>query len=150
MDQLSWKYCSFNALSSAEVYRILCLRSKVFVVEQNCVYLDTDEKDLQAYHLCGWVNKTLVAYARILPPGLAFPEASIGRVVTDPEWRRTGSGRLLMQQAIEKTLSQFTVSTIRIGAQIYLKNFYTSLGFREQGETYMEDGIPHIEMLYAK
>jgi ElaA protein len=150
MDQVSWTYGHFNTLSAREVYDILCLRSKVFVVEQNCVYLDTDGKDANSFHLCGRMGDTLVAYARILPPGLAFPEASIGRVVTDPKWRGTGNGRMLMQMAIEKTLSQFTVSSIRIGAQTYLLKFYTSLGFKEQGDTYIEDGIPHIEMRYTK
>ena len=150
MEQLTWTYSCFNELSAKEVYVILSLRSKVFVVEQNCVYLDTDGKDIDALHICGWMGDTLVAYARILPPGLAFTEASIGRVVTDPEWRKSGNGRLLMQTAIEKTLSQFTVSSIRIGAQTYLINFYASLGFRQQGQIYIEDGIPHIEMVYSK
>ena len=150
MATLTWKYKSFNDLIPQELYSILKLRSEVFVVEQNCVYLDTDDKDQQSFHLCGWDENNLVAYARILPPGLAFEEASIGRVVTDPQHRKSGSGRVLMQQAIEKTLQQFGVTEIKIGAQLYLLSFYTSLGFKISGPEYIEDGIPHIEMTLSK
>ena len=150
MNQLTWKYKSFNELTAAELYAILKLRSEVFVVEQNCVYLDTDDKDQQSFHLCGWNENTLVVYARILPPGLAFEEASIGRVVTNPLHRKDGFGRVLMQQAIERTFTEFTVNEIRIGAQLYLLSFYTSLGFKKAGPEYLEDGIPHIEMTLSK
>ena len=150
MATLTWKYKSFNDLIPQELYSILKLRSEVFVVEQNCVYLDTDDKDQQSFHLCGWDENNLVAYARILPPGLAFEEASIGRVVTDPQHRKSGSGRVLMQHAIEKTLQQFGVTEIKIGAQLYLLSFYTSLGFKISGPEYIEDGIPHIEMTLSK
>jgi len=150
MNELTWTYKSFNELTPQELYSILKLRSEVFVVEQNCVYLDTDNKDQSSFHLCGWNENDLVAYARILPPGLAFEEASIGRVVSNPKYRKTGSGRVLMQHAIEKTLSQFGISTIRIGAQLYLLSFYTSLGFKIAGPEYLEDGIPHVEMTLIK
>lgn len=150
MNELTWKYKNFGELGSQELYAILKLRSEVFVVEQDCVYLDTDNKDQQSFHLCGWDKNELIAYARILPPGLAFEEASIGRVVTDPGHRKTGAGRELMQLAIEKTLDQFGVSEIRIGAQSYLLSFYTSLGFIISGPEYLEDGIPHIEMTLSK
>ncbi len=150
IDKIYWEYKSFNELTPQELYAILKLRSEVFVVEQNCVYLDTDNKDPFSFHLSGWLGKDLVAYARILPPGLAFEEASIGRVVTNPLNRKTGAGRELMQRAIEKTLQQFDVSAIKIGAQLYLLPFYTSLGFNISGPEYMEDGIPHIEMILIK
>ena len=150
MSELTWTYKNFNELTPQELYNILKLRSEVFVVEQNCVYLDTDNKDQQSFHLCGWKENDLVAYARILPPGLAFEEASIGRVVTNPLYRKTGAGRILMDHAIERTLSQFNVSEIKIGAQLYLLNFYTSLGFRISGPEYLEDDIPHIEMTLRK
>ena len=150
MNELTWQYKKFNELNAAELYSILKLRSKVFVVEQNCVYLDMDDKDQQSFHLCGWDDNNLVAYARILPPGLAFEEASIGRVVTDPRYRKRGSGRVLMDHAIEKTMSQFGVSGIKIGAQLYLFSFYSSLGFKTSGPEYLEDGIPHIEMTLSK
>jgi len=150
MTELTWIYKSFNELTPQELYAILKLRSEVFVVEQNCVYLDTDNKDQQSFHLCGWKENDLIAYARILPPGLAFEEASIGRVVTNPVYRKTGAGRVLMHHAIERTLSQFDVSEIKIGAQLYLLNFYTSLGFQISGPEYLEDGIPHVEMTLCK
>ncbi|HMO63409.1 MAG TPA: GNAT family N-acetyltransferase [Ferruginibacter sp.] len=145
---INWVYSYFNELSPQALYSIMRLRSEVFVVEQNCVYLDADGKDEQSWHLCGWDNNTLVAYCRIIPPGLAFAEASIGRVVSAPAYRRTGAGRALMHIAIEKTLQQFKVSTITIGAQLYLAQFYGSLGFVQTSDVYMEDGIPHIEMQY--
>ncbi|MEO6488896.1 MAG: GNAT family N-acetyltransferase [Ferruginibacter sp.] len=148
--KLNWKFKKFEKLKPQELYDILNLRNKVFVVEQNCVYLDTDNKDQGSYHLCGWDDEILVAYARIIPPGIAFPEASIGRVVTDPSYRKNGLGKELMDVAIEKTLGQFTVSTIKIGAQTYLLNFYTSLGFTQSGPGYLEDGIPHVEMVLIK
>jgi ElaA protein len=150
MDELNWKYKRFNELTAKELYAILKLRSEVFVVEQNCVYLDTDNKDQQSFHLCGWEENDLVAYARILPPGLAFEEASIGRVVTNPLYRKNGSGRKLMLQAIDKTFDQFGTDSIKIGAQLYLLAFYTSLGFKQSGPEYLEDGIPHIEMTLSK
>lgn len=148
--EMKWDYKSFNDLTPTKLYAILKLRSEVFVVEQNCVYLDTDNKDQLSFHLSGWIGKDLVAYARILPPGLAFEEASIGRVVTNPLYRKIGAGRELMLQAIERTINQFDVSAIKIGAQLYLLDFYTSLGFKISGPQYMEDGIPHIEMILIK
>jgi len=150
MTELSWQYNNFYELTPQELYTILKLRSEVFVVEQDCVYLDMDDKDQHAFHLGGWDGNQLVAYARILPPGLAFEEASIGRVVTNPRYRKTGAGRVLMAHAIEKTLLQFGVSDIKIGAQLYLLSFYSSLGFKISGPEYLEDGIPHIEMTLAK
>jgi ElaA protein len=146
---MNWTYKIFDTLTAPELYNIMRLRSQVFVVEQNCVYLDADGKDEHSWHLCGWDGNTLVAYCRILPPGLAFTEASIGRVVSNPAFRRTGAGRRLMEIAIEKTLQQFNVRTITIGAQLYLQQFYGSLGFVPVGETYLEDGIPHIHMQFT-
>ena len=139
-------YKHFSSLTANELYSILRLRNRVFVVEQNCVYLDTDDKDQFSFHLSAWDDDTLVAYARILPPGLSYSEASIGRVVTDPIYRNTGAGRLLMKHAIEKTHAQFGNSDIKIGAQLYLLQFYGSLGFIQSGAEYLEDGIPHVEM----
>ena len=150
MIELTWTYKKFYELTTLELYAILKLRSEVFVVEQNCVYLDPDNKDQDSFHLCGWNENDLVAYARILPPGLAFEEASIGRVAANPLYRKTGSGKILMNHAIEKTLKQFPGSAIRIGAQLYLLSFYTSLGFKPSGPEYLEDGIPHIEMVLLK
>lgn len=150
MQSLNLTYKHFTSLNTKELYTILSLRSEVFVVEQNCVYLDTDKKDLDAWHLCGWKDDVLVAYVRILAPGVSYEEASIGRVLTNPAFRKNGYGVELMNVAIEKTLQQFNVQKIKIGAQLYLLNFYSNLGFTQTSEVYIEDGIPHIEMLLEK
>ena len=148
---ITWTCKKMSDLSPSELYTILKLRSEVFVVEQNCVYLDADGKDALSYHLCGWLNnELLVAYARLLPPGLSYPEASIGRVVTNPAHRKDGYGKILMQKAIENTRSLFNTSSIKIGAQQYLLRFYNGLGFTACSEPYMEDGIPHLEMVLDK
>lgn len=148
MSTLNWEYKHFTALTNKELYTILNLRNKVFVVEQNCVYNDTDEKDLDCWHLCGWQNNVLVAYARIIAPSISYEEASIGRVITHPDFRRFGFGKELMTIAIEKTISQFNVNSIKIGGQLYLENFYNNLGFERCSEEYLEDGIPHVEMVH--
>jgi len=147
--QLNWKYNSFSELNAAELYAIMKLRNKVFIVEQNCVYLDADDKDPACFHLAGWDDKNLAAYCRVLPPGLAFKEASIGRVVTAPAYRNCGMGRTLMKQAIALTLQEFDCNKIIIGAQLYLRKFYSSLGFVQVSDTYLEDNIPHIEMEFT-
>ncbi|MBL0355539.1 MAG: GNAT family N-acetyltransferase [Chitinophagaceae bacterium] len=149
--QLNWIYKPFNELTAAELYAILQLRNEVFVVEQNCVYQDADNKDQPAYHLCGWDGDTLVAHCRILPTGISYDDhPSIGRVVTSPQYRKGGYGRQLMQLGIEKTIGQFGDPVIIIGAQLYLQAFYESLGFVQISETYMEDGIPHITMQLSR
>jgi ElaA protein len=147
--ELNWEYKSFNELTVAELYAILQLRNEVFSVEQNCVYQDADDKDQMSFHLTGWDGEKLAAYCRILPQGLSYTEASIGRVVTSPAYRKSGYGRVLMIKAIVKTLSQFTCSKITISAQFYLTKFYESLGFTAFGDIYMEDNILHIKMLYG-
>lgn len=151
LQEINWVYKPFASLTVMELYAILKLRSEVFVVEQNCVYLDMDGKDDKSSHLCGWYNNTLIAYARILPPGVSYnQESSIGRVSTAFAFRKYGAGRLLMEKAIHLCLEAFPDSDLKIGAQLYLHRFYTSLGFIQSGPEYMEDGIPHIEMKYAK
>jgi ElaA protein len=145
---IQWRCQHFNDLSQHELYAMLQLRSEVFVVEQNCVFLDMDDKDQHCWHVCGWHDEKLVAYTRLVPPGIAYNLASIGRVVTSPSVRRTGIGRSLMKFSIEKTLSLFGKNNIKIGAQLYLKNFYETFGFRQSGDVYLEDGIEHIEMIF--
>ena len=145
---LEWKCQHFDDLSNAALYAILRLRSEVFVVEQNCVFLDMDDKDQQCFHVSGWHKGKLVAYTRLVPPGISYDEPSIGRVVTSPAARRTGIGKILMQYSIEKLFSIFGKQPIKIGAQLYLKNFYESIGFSVAGPVYIEDGIDHIEMLF--
>ena len=146
---LQWSCKSFSKLTVDELYKVLQLRSQVFVVEQNCVYQDCDNKDPGSFHLMGWKNNTLVAYARLLPAGLVYSSPSIGRVVTSPSTRRVGIGRELMRVAIEKTIELFRDTQITISAQVYLKSFYTSLGFQPVGEVYLEDNIEHIRMIYS-
>ena len=149
MTNLNWSYKPFAALTSTELYTILQLRSEVFVVEQNCAYQDIDNKDQHAFHLSAWDGNTLAAYCRIIPPGISFEAASIGRVLTAKNYRKNGTGRLLMQKAIPAILQQFNCTQITIGAQLYLIKFYTSLGFVQISATYLEDGIPHIDMTYT-
>jgi ElaA protein len=142
-----WKCRKFEELTPYELYAILQLRSEVFVVEQNCPFLDADNKDLYCYHLCGWTEGSLAAYSRLVPPALAFKEMSIGRVVTSQKYRSSGYGRKLMQESISTCYRLFGKDPIRIGAQLYLKHFYESLGFRQDGAIYDEDGIDHIHMI---
>ena len=144
---IHWTYKNYTDLTTDELYQILSLRSKVFVVEQNCVYQDLDNKDQESWHLLGYINDTLVAYVRLLPPGLSYAEASIGRVITHPDYRQKGYGIALMQLAIEKANIQFSTQKLKISAQCYLINFYESFGFKILGVEYLEDGIPHIEMI---
>lgn len=147
VEQLIWKCIFFDDLKSAELYAILQLRNEVFVVEQNCVFQDADNKDQYCWHLCGWNGNKLVAYTRLVPPGVAYKEPSIGRVVTSPACRNTGAGKVLMQRSIEKCYELFGKQSIKIGAQLYLKKFYESFGFVQTSEVYLEDDIEHIEMI---
>lgn len=136
----------YKELNIDELYDSLQLRSAIFVVEQNCVYQDMDDKDKKADHLLGYDNGKLVAYARLLTPGISYKEASIGRVVVDSKQRGKNLGKELMQEAIKRTLEQFKVNEIVISAQYYLLKFYSELGFVAEGEIYPEDDIPHIKM----
>ncbi|WP_269227850.1 GNAT family N-acetyltransferase [Flavobacterium eburneipallidum] len=144
--ELQWKIKSFETLSVNELYAILKLRSEIFVVEQNCVYLDIDGKDQLALHLFGEFEGKIVAYSRLFKPGITFDNASIGRVVVDANYRDRKWGHDLMQESIAGIQSQFGESKITIGAQLYLKKFYESHGFVQTSEMYLEDDIPHIEM----
>ncbi len=144
---LVWKCKAFDELSSHELYAVIRLRNEVFVVEQNCIFQDADNKDQRSFHLMGWDDNHLAAYARIVPKGVSYPYISIGRVVTSPASRTTGVGKALMNQAIEYCNRLFGAQPIKIGAQVYLKKFYGSFGFLPIGEEYDEDGIPHIEMI---
>jgi len=147
--QLRWDLKKFEELNVNELYALLRLRSEVFVVEQNCVFLDMDDKDQLSYHLLGWKDELLVAYTRLVPPGAAYNLPSIGRVVTSPAERRNGLGKLLMKKSIEETRRLFGHTSIKIGAQVYLKKFYASLGFEPSGDVYLEDGIEHIGMILS-
>jgi ElaA protein len=141
----------FNELSATELYEAMALRQEVFIVEQQCAYLDADGKDPQSWHLLGRDQAgKLIAYTRLLPVGLAYPTyMSIGRVVSSPSVRGSGAGRALMAESIERCRALFGPGPIKIGAQSYLLRFYESFGFRSTGEEYLEDGIPHTKMTLA-
>jgi ElaA protein len=144
---INWVIKKFDELSLNELYSILQLRNEVFAIEQNCVYPDLDNKDQPAYHFMGWSNNNLIAYTRIIPPGVVYPEPSIGRVVTSPTVRGEGIGKLLMEKSIEHINNLFGITSIKISAQLYLKKFYEDFGFHASGDPYLEDGIDHIEMV---
>lgn len=146
MGQLQFEIKPFKRLSAQELYSILQLRSKVFVVEQNCVYQDIDGKDAKALHVIGIYEGNVVAYARLFQAGDYFDATSIGRVVVDPDCRDKKWGHDLMRQAIAGIEKYYQTSQITISAQQYLKNFYESHGFTQTSEMYLEDDIPHIEM----
>jgi len=143
-----WTCKTFQELSVDELYSLLRLRSDVFVVEQNCVFLDQDNKDQYCYHIMGWDGKNLVASTRLVPKGVSYPDYhSIGRVVNSRDYRGLGLGKELMEYSIEKCIEHFGNGPIKIGAQLYLKKFYESLGFVQSSDIYDEDGIDHIEMI---
>lgn len=142
-----WSCVPFPMLTPEQLYAALRLRSEVFVVEQNCVFLDMDNHDQQCWHLLGQQEGNLVAYTRLVPPGIIYNEASIGRVVTSPVVRRTGGGRLLVQESIRQVEQLFGSGDIKIGAQLYLEKFYESFGFKQVSDVYLEDGIEHIYMI---
>ena len=144
---MNWIIKTFQELTPQELYNILQLRTEVFVVEQNCVFQDMDNKDSKCYHLMCLENEKLVAYTRLVPAGVSFEEVSIGRVVSSPSVRGRGFGKMLMEKSIEESDRLFGKQSIRIGAQFYLLDFYKSFGFLPDGEIYLEDDIEHIEMI---
>ena len=143
---LQWSQKKFADLSPYQLYAIMQLRNEVFVVEQNCVFQDADDKDQESHHLMGFLDNKLVAYTRLVPPGLIYPEMSIGRVITSGTVRRHGAGRELMKQSVDYCYHLFGNGPIKIGAQLYLKGFYESFGFCQTSDIYLEDGIEHIYM----
>ena len=144
-----WQIKQFNELSTRELYQILQLRNDVFVVEQNCIYQDADGKDYDAYHLFLKKDSQIIAYARMFKSGAYFDKASIGRVVVHPDYRKQNLGQKLMQKAQQFMTETLKETTIEISAQTYLLKFYNDLGFKEKGEVYLEDGLPHIRMIYG-
>ena len=147
---LHWQLLAFDALSAHILYAVLQLRSEVFVVEQTCVFQDMDGADAHALHLLGSnAQGELLAYARLLPAGKAFAEASVGRVLTRASARTGGLGHALMHQALAHLAAQWGAQPVRIGAQAHLQPFYAQHGFVDVGLPYIEDGIPHLEMLRA-
>jgi ElaA protein len=144
---LSFSCKYFTELTLEELYYCMQLRQEVFVVEQDCPYIDADGKDPQSWHLMGWHKGQLVAYTRIVPKGISYPDyVSIGRVVTHHSVRRGGYGKQLMKESIRQARQLFPDQPIKISAQCYLIEFYESFGFQAVGKEYEEDGIPHIAM----
>ncbi|MGB5823006.1 MAG: GNAT family N-acetyltransferase [Proteocatella sp.] len=139
----------FKDLSVQELYEILRVRESVFILDQKCFYHDIDCKDMNAHHLFMQDENKVIAYLRILDKGVSYDEISIGRVMVDKEYRGNGLARKIMQNAIDFVVHNMNESKIRISAQEYLLDFYKSLGFKAETEVYMEDDIPHIEMIYS-
>jgi ElaA protein len=147
---LHWQWKRFSELTVDELYRVVALRLQVFVVEQKSIYQDADGYDPGSHHLLGELpgaqEPTLAAYLRVLPPGLKYPEASFGRVVTAPSARRYGYGKVLVEKGLAFIDASYPGVPVRIGAQHYLQRFYEGFGFRQISDVYDEDGIPHIDM----
>lgn len=148
---VTWQCSPFDELTASELYAVMQARQRVFVVEQQCPYLDADGSDHLALHLLGWRNTAdglvLSAYARLFPPGAKYKEASIGRVMTRPDARGSGLGKALMAEALERVAEAEWGNAVRIQAQMYLEGFYEGFGFRRVTEPYTEDDIWHVDML---
>ena len=146
-----WQWSRFAGLSGSDVYEVLSLRQRVFVVEQDCAYQDADGRDPAAWHLLGWSadvpERKLIAYARVFEAGARYAEASVGRIVAAPEVRGRGIGRMIVVEAMRFCRERWPGQPIRIAAQRRLEKFYSGLGFVADGEPYLEDGIEHVDML---
>ena len=146
MSTLTWTIRSYEELTKDELFDMCEVRQEVFVVEQDCPYQDCDQKDKKSHHLLGYHNGVLVAYLRIVKPGVSYKDPSIGRVLTKLSSRKKGLGKELMKRSLAFCSSTYPNSNIRISAQDYLLKFYASLGFVDTGKKYLEDNIPHSEM----
>jgi ElaA protein len=145
---IKWECKLFSDLTTEELYKIIQIRIEVFAVEQNVVYQDCDNKDFKSYHFMGTLNSQLLAYSRIIPPGISYTEAaSIGRVVTSPAVRGQSFGKKLFKKSLEQLYILFGQVPVIISAQAYLIKFYEAFSFIPQGNTYIEDSIPHISMI---
>ena len=147
MSTLTWTIRSYEELSKDELFDMCEVRQEVFVVEQDCPYQDCDQKDKESHHLMGYHSGVLVAYLRIVKPGVSYKDPSIGRVLTKLSSRKKGLGKELMKRSLAFCSSTYPNSNIRISAQQYLLPFYHCFGFNPVGEGYLEDNIPHMEML---
>lgn len=147
MSAVTWHYLAFDELTHAVLYSVLQLRSDVFVIEQACLFQDMDGADANAMHVLGMREGRLVAYARCFAVGFLYPQASLGRVLTHASVRGTGVGHALVQEALTRMLRQWAPPVIKISAQAHLEAFYRQHGFVKTGLPYLEDGIPHLDML---
>lgn len=144
---MKWMTKSFSELTTIELYQILKVRTDIFVVEQNCAYPEIDGHDEASMHLFSLHNGEIAAYARLVPAGGKYEQASIGRVLVVPTKRKSGLGRELVAQAIEKIIEEWDVKEIKLQAQSHLQSFYGSFGFQPISDVYDDDGIPHVDML---
>ena len=144
---LHWQWFAWPELNADVLHAFLKLRSDIFVVEQNCVFHEVDGIDPKCEHLCGWLDGELVAYLRLLPPGLKSPEAALGRLVVAQPHRRKGHSRKAIELGLERLRQRFPGKAIRVQAQAHLAEFYETLGFARAGAQYVEDGIPHVDMV---
>jgi ElaA protein len=144
---VNWQWCRLGDLNAAQLYALFAARIAVFVVEQNCPYQELDGLDAEAEHLIAWSGTAVAGYLRVLGPGTRFAEPSIGRIITAKEFRGSGLGREIVAKGIERTRMRYPGSALRISAQLYLEKFYQSFGFETVSEQYLEDNIPHVEML---
>ena len=144
-----WQWCRLDELTTAQLYAVLSAREAVFVLEQNCAYQELDGLDLEAMHLIAWDGESheVAAYLRVLAPGIKYAEPAIGRVLTSQKFRNQGLGRTLVSTGLTHVEKTYPGHAVRISAQAHLEQFYRSLGFEVTSEPYLEDGIPHVEML---
>lgn len=147
---MNWKLKKFDELTTSQLYTILKARVDVFVVEQQCPYPELDRFDEQALHLYLEEHDQIKAYARLLPKNSRYPEASIGRVLVVEQFRGKGYANMLMEKAVTFITTEWKEQKIKLQAQTYLQHFYESFGFKLITKPYVEDGIPHIDMILAK
>ena len=146
---LEWQWCRLGELSAEQVYAVLAARVAIFVVEQNCAYQELDGLDGEAEHLIVWSGKEVAGYLRVLGPGTRFEDPSIGRIITTQPFRGSGLGREVVAKGLERTRMRYPGRPVRISAQKYLEKFYRDFGFVTVSEPYLEDGIPHVEMVLS-
>ena len=144
----TWQTLSFNDLTKQQLYDLLKLRQDVFVIEQTCIYPDLDEKDQRAFHVLGYVDDKLAAYARVFDAGDYFEAPSFGRITTAMDFRKQGLGKQLVEETLKSMKARWPGKAYKISAQCYLINFYREFGFEQKGEEYLEDGIPHVAMWF--
>ena len=148
--KIKWVTKHYSDLTRDEIFEILRLRARVFIMEQNCPYIDPDDLDKISIHLMAWEEnhpQTFIAYGRVTPPGSRFKEVSMGRIVTAPEFRKIGLGKELVEKLLKLIENDPGPSPVRISAQAYLEKYYGRFGFVTQSQPYLEDNIPHVEML---
>jgi ElaA protein len=148
---IEWQWCRLGELSAEQVYAVLAARVEIFVVEQNCAYQDLDGLDADAEHLIAWsgAGTEVAGYLRVLGPGTRFDDPSIGRIITAKRFRGSGLGRVIVAKGIERTRLRYPGQPVRISAQQYLEKFYRDFGFVTVSQPYLEDNIPHVEMLLS-